>query len=269
MQSYVAILLATGVGVGFASGLLGVGGSFIMVPVIFWLIEAAGFLDVAMKVALGTSLLVVLPTAMSGVWRHNKKHAVLWKAALVLGSCGLAGALAGSTLAAHLPGHILKVGFGGLLLAAALWMSLGKVVKPASEVKEAKVKLSTLAACGFPMGIISGLAGIGGGMVMVPAMVLALGFPMHLAVGTSTAAIIFTSLGGIIGYIINGVGVPGIPPHSIGYINLPIWLCLAATSVPMAQLDARTAHALPAKQLRYIFVALTIYLGLRMVGVLS
>ena len=269
MQSYVAILLATGVGVGFASGLLGVGGSFIMVPVIFWLIEAVGFPDVAMKVALGTSLLVVLPTAMSGVWRHNKKHAVLWKAALVLGLCGLAGALAGSTLAAHLPGHVLKIGFGGLLLAVALWMGLGKVLKPASEVNEPKVKSSTLAACGFPVGLISGLAGIGGGMVMVPAMVLALGFPMHVAVGTSTAAILFTSLGGVTGYIVNGIGVPGIPPHSIGYINLPVWLCLAATSVPMAQLGARTAHTVPAKQLRYIFVALTIYLGLRMVGVLS
>jgi uncharacterized protein len=269
MQSYVAILLATGVGAGFASGLLGVGGSFIMVPVIFWLIEAVGFPDVAMKVALGTSLLVVLPTAMSGVWRHNKKHAVLWKAASVLGSCGLAGALAGSTVAAHLPGYVLEVGFGGVLLAVALWMGLGKTLKPASEVKEPRVKSSTLAACGFPIGIISGLAGLGGGVVMVPVMVMALNFPMHLAVGTSTAAMLFTSLGGIIGYVVNGIGVPGIPPYSTGYINLPVWLCLAATSVPMAQLGARTAHVLPAKQLRYVFVALTTYLGLRMIGVLS
>ena len=241
-----------------------------MVPVMYWVIEAMGIpADAAIRIAFGTSLMVILPTAMSGAWRHNKKHAVLWKAALIMGPCGLAGALVGSSLAAHLPGNALKVGFGGLLLAAALWMSLGKILKPASEVKEPKSKLSSLVACGFPTGVVTGLVGVGGGSVMVPVMIMALGFPMHLAVGTSTAAIMFTSLGGVIGYIVNGIGVSGLPPHSIGYINLTVWLCLVVGSIPMAQLGARAAHALPAKQLRYIFIALMVYLGLRMVGVLS
>jgi uncharacterized membrane protein YfcA len=98
-------------------------------------------------------------------------------------------------------------------------------------------------------------------------LVLALNFPMHIAVGTSMASIIFTSLGGIIGYIINGLGVPGLLPYSIGYVNLPIWLCLAATSIPLAQLGAKAAHVLPAKPLRYIFIAFMVYVGLRMIGV--
>jgi len=63
--------------------------------------------------------------------------------------------------------------------------------------------------------------------------------------------------------------VPGLPPYSIGYINLPMWLCLAGMSVPLAQLGAKTAHALPAKQLRYIFIAVMVYIGLRMMGVFS
>jgi uncharacterized membrane protein YfcA len=58
-----------------------------------------------------------------------------------------------------------------------------------------------------------------------------------------------------------------LPPYSIGYINGLMWLCLVTTSIPMAQLGAKLAHALPAKQLQYIFIALMIYLGLKMLGV--
>jgi len=267
--TYISILLATGAGAGFASGLLGIGGGFIMVPVMYSVIGAMGFPDIAMKVALGTSLLVILPTAMSGAWRHNKKKAVQWKTALVLGLCGLGGGLAGSTLATHLPERALKTGFGGLVLAIAIWMGLGMMPKLAKQRTEPKDNPRLLPALGFPIGMVSGFTGLGGGALIVPALVLALDFPMHMAVGTSVTAIILTSLGGITGYIIHGIGMPGLLPYSIGYINLPIWLCLAGMSVPLAQLGAKTAHALPAKQLRYIFIALMVYIGLRMIGVFS
>ena len=267
--TYISILLATGAGAGFASGLLGVGGGFIMVPVMYSVIGAMGFPDIAMKVALGTSLLVILPTATSGAWRHNKKKAVRWKTALVLGLCGLGGGLAGSTLATHLPERALKTGFGGLVLAMAIWMGLGMMPKLAKQRTEPKDNPRLLPALGFPIGMVSGLTGLGGGALIVPALVLALNFPMHMAIGTSVTAIILTSIGGIIGYIIHGIGVSGLLPYSIGYINLPIWLCLAGMSVPLAQLGAKTAHALPAKQLRYIFIALMVYIGLRMIGVFS
>lgn len=266
--TYISILLATGAGAGFASGLLGVGGGCIMVPVMYSVIGAMGFPDIAMKVALGTSLLVILPTAMSGAWRHNKKKAVRWKTALVLGLCGLGGGLAGSTLATYLPERALKAGFGGLVLAIAIWMGLGMMPKLAKQRAEPKDNPWLLPALGFPIGMVSGLTGLGGGALIVPALVLALDFPMHMAIGTSVSAIILTSLGGITGYIIHGIGVPGLP-YSIGYINLPMWLCLAGMSVPLAQLGAKTAHALPAKQLRYIFIALMVYIGLRMIGVFS
>jgi uncharacterized membrane protein YfcA len=239
-----------------------------MVPVSCWLILAMGVpQDIAIKIAIGTSLLVILPTAISGTWRHNKKKAVHWKTALTLGLCALVGALVGATLAAHLPGEILEKGFGGLVLAIALWMGMGLMPKLSRENKELRENLWLVAACGFPIGMISGLTGLGGGAVIVPILVLALNFPMHIAVGTSVASIIFASIGGIVGYIINGLGVSGLLPYSLGYINLPIWLCLAATSIPMAQLGARAAHALPAKPLRYLFIAFMVYSGLRMIGV--
>ena len=239
-----------------------------MVPVSYWLILAKGVSpEIAMKIVIGTSLLVILPTAISGSWQHNKKKAVRWKTALVLGSCGLVGALVGATLAARLPGRILEVGFGGLVLAVALWMGLGLMPKLARRAEDPRENSIITAACGFPIGMVTGLTGLGGGALIVPTLVLGLNFPIHVAIGTSVACIIFTSLGGIAGYIVNGLGVSGLPSHSIGYVNLPIWLCLAATSIPLAQLGARAAHALPARPLKYIFIAFMVYTGLKMIGV--
>jgi len=86
-------------------------------------------------------------------------------------------------------------------------------------------------------------------------------------VATSLAAIIFTSLGGITGYIINGLNITNLPAYSIGYVYLPAWFLLAVTSITMAQVGAITTHKLPAKQLRYIFVVLLFFIGLRMLGI--
>ena len=266
----IIILLAAGAGTGFTSGLLGIGGGAVMVPVIYWLVLTMNIPpDIAIRIAFGTSLLVILPTVISGSWRHSKKKAVRWKIALILGSCALIGGLVGATLAAHLPEKILKLGFGALVLAIALWMGLGMMPKLRREEAEQRENLGLVAAFGFPIGMVSGLTGLGGGVLIVAVLVLGLNFPMHTAVGTSVAAIILTSLGGIIGYIVNGLGISGLPPYSLGYVSLPIFLCLVATSIPMAQLGARAAHALPAKPLKYIFIAFLIYAGLEMIGVIS
>jgi uncharacterized protein len=268
--SDILILLAAGAGTGFASGLLGIGGGAVMVPVSYWLILAMNVPpDIAIRIAFGTSLLVILPTVISGSWRHNKEKAVRWKTALILGACGLIGGLVGASLAAHLPERILRLGFGALVLAIALWMGLGMMPKLRRENAEQRENLALVAACGFPIGVVSGLTGIGGGVLIVAVLVIGLNFPIHVAVGTSVASIILASLGGILGYVINGLGVSGLLPYSLGYVNLPIWVCLVATSIPMAQLGARAAHALPAKPLRYIFIAFLIYAGLEMIGVFS
>jgi uncharacterized membrane protein YfcA len=266
--THISILLAAGVGAGFSSGLLGLGGGAIMVPVSYWLILTMGVSpDIAIRIAFGTSLLVILPTAISGSWSHHKKKAVHWKTALVLGSCALVGALVGATLAAQLPEKVLKIGFGALVLAIALWMGLGITPRVRKEDEGPQENFKLAAACGFPIGMVTGLTGLGGGLLIVPILVLVLNFPIHVAMGTSMASIILASVGGIAGYIVNGLGVAGLLPYSLGYINLPIWLCLTATSTPMAQLGARAAHALPAKPLRYIFITFIVYAGLRMIGV--
>jgi len=239
-----------------------------MVPIGYWVILATGVpTDIAIRMAFGTSLLVILPTAINGARGHNKRKAIHWKIALAFGTAGLVGALAGATLAARLPGEILEMGFGGLVLAIAVWMGLGLMPNLTRNGAEPRENFKLGAACGFIVGVVTGLTGLGGGVLIVPILVLALNFSMHVAVGTSVASIILTSLGGIVGYIANGLGVAGLPPYSIGYLNLPVWLCLAVTSTPLAPLGARAAHVLPAKPLRYIFVAYMVYVGLKMIGV--
>ena len=262
--AHIIILLATGIGVGFASGLLGLGGAFIMAPVQYMIYTDMGFsVDMAIKLAFGTNLLVILPTVLSGAWRHSKRGAVWWRAAIIMGSCGLITAFGGATLATHLPGAALKIAFGAIILLAGVRML---TAKPSTVKGEPKDNPWLWVAWAIPIGMVTGIIGIGGGILAVPVMVLALKFKMHNAVATSLAMMIFTSVGGAIGYIVNGLGVSNLPAYSVGYANLLAWLLLTVTGVGMAQVGAMTAHRLPARQLRYIFIAVVFYMGLKMLG---
>ncbi|MFW6055940.1 MAG: sulfite exporter TauE/SafE family protein [Chloroflexota bacterium] len=268
MLDLIAILVVTGAVVGFAAALLGVGGGFIMVPVMYWAISGTGVADnIALLTTFGTSLLIIVPTVLSSTWRHHQKRAVIWRVAVVIGVCGAVGALGGSTLATYLPVEILKVGFGVLMLLIAARMLVGLDAERAPCELEAPPRTVHMIALGLVMGVISGLTGLGGGALMVPALVLLFRFPMLRAIATSSAAIIFTAPGGIIGYIVNGLGVAGRLPYSIGYVNLAVWLAVVMLSIPMAQLGAKAAHAMDARRLRILFVVLMVYIGLRMIGV--
>ena len=258
-------LLITGLGVGFASGLLGVGGCFIMVPVQFWILQSIGVdPTIAIRIAFGTNLLVVLPTAFSGAMTHHRKGAVFWKAGISFGIAGAIGAFLGAFIASHLPGKVLTVAFGIAVILGAIRML---TAKPPKISEEPSKSIAVFILWGIPLGIVSGIIGIGGGVLMIPIMVFFLRFKMHQAVGTSTALMIFTAIGGSLSYLLNGLGVEGLPPYSTGYLNWLQWILLAGCSIPMAIVGAKTAHRLPAKQLRYIFIAVMLYMGLKMIGV--
>jgi uncharacterized membrane protein YfcA len=261
----IIVLALTGVAVGFAEGLLGVGGCFIMVPVTFFVFKEMGYGDIALKLAFGSNLLVVFPTAISGAWAHTKKEAVWWKAGVVLGVCAAIGAIIGATITSQfLSETILKPLFGLVVGVGALRMLAWKPPKTEEDPKE---DILLWACCGFPIGILCGMLGLGGGIITVPLLAIGLKFRMHHAVGTSLSMMIFTSIAGSIGYLINGLSVPNLPPFSVGYINLLAWACLALASIPVAQIGARTAHELPAKKLQYVFIAVMFYVALKMVGV--
>ncbi len=261
---HIIILLVTGAVAGFAGGLLGLGGAFIMTPVQFMVYTAMGLPeDLAIKTAFGTSLLVVLPTAISGAWRHHRNKAVWWRAGIVMGLCSMVSALGGATLATHIPGMTLRIAFGAVILLTAVRMVTAREPKYKIEAVD-NPWLWILWA--IPLGFVSGIFGIGGGIIMVPVLVLALRFEMHYAIGTSMAIIMIASIGGILGYIINGIGVADRLSWSLGYVNLTSWLLLVVPSTIMAQVGAATAHKLPRKLLIYIFTIILLYMGLKLLA---
>ncbi len=263
----VIVLLVTGIGVGFASGLLGVGGGFIMTPVQYMIFTNMGLpTDMAIRLAFGTTLLVVFPTAVSGAWQHSRKGAVLWRAAIIMGIFGALAAFGGATLATYLPGAALKTAFGAIVLLSSIRML---IAGPRVTEQPPKCSAGRLVARSIPIGILTGILGIGGGILMVPLMVLVLKFKMHNAIATSLAAVTFISLGGVIGYVMNGIHISDLPAYSIGYVNLASWSLLVVGSVGMAQVGAITAHLLPARQLSYLFIAVMLYMGLKMLGVFA
>ncbi|UEC42029.1 MAG: putative membrane transporter protein [Methanothrix sp.] len=284
---FALVLVVTGVAAGFASGMLGVGGGFIMVPVQIWVLTSLGVEPtMAIRISFGTALAVALPTAVNGAFGHHRRGAVVPRAALLLGVAGFAGAFFGGAVAAVAPGEVLRVAFGLVVIAAAVRMATAPDPKFAGrrhisgddEVARGgggyglggggalSRSDGVYLLLGLPIGFISGLVGIGGGLMMVPVLSMAMGFGIHRAVGTSTTAIILTSSGGVLSYVYHGLAVPGLPPFSLGYVNLLQAALLAGASIPMAWAGVRAAHRLPADRLRGVFSLVMVYIGLEMMG---
>lgn len=238
-----------------------------MIPVQFFILKTIGIdPTIAIRVAFGTNLLVVLPTALSGAFRHHKKAVVFWKEAIILGIIGAFAGFGGAALASHLPGNILTKIFGAAILLGALRMITAKPIRVEGGVSKNMV---AYIFWGIILGFITGLVGIGGGVLIIPVMLIFLNFNMHEAVGTSTAMMIFTALGGSIAYAILGWHHAGLPPYSVGYVNLYQWFLLAVTSIPMAQIGAHLAHKIHPTWLKWLFIIVMVYMGLKMVGLFA
>jgi len=262
---YLGILVLTGAFAGIISGLLGVGGGFIMSPVQYWLLQETGLQpDLAIRVALGTSLFVILLNATSVVLKYQQKKAVLWKQAIIMGISGALASFGGAEIASHLPASVLSKIFGVVVIVGALRTYVTPAV---TEMNKMNLNPVSYIFAGILIGLFSGLLGIGGGVLAVPIMLIYLHFDMLKAIGTSAAVIIFTSFGGSIGYIINGWGQPGLPPYSLGYINLLNWILLAIPGFIAARKSAELAHLVKPENLKLIFVVMMTYVGLKMIGV--
>jgi uncharacterized protein len=262
------IFLITGLVIGFLSGLLGIGGGIIMIPVQYWLYTTAFNLnpDTAIKMAFATSLAVILPTAASGVLRHQREGGIYWKAAVTMGIFTSIGSFIGATLASHLPGAALKIAFGIITFLIAirlLTLKVNEIKRPINDNIWLWIGLA------FPIGIITGILGIGGGIFVVPVLILVLGFRLKYAAGTSLAMMLFTSTGGIIGYILNGLQAQNLPNQTIGYIYWPAWIALTIGSLGMVQLGAQVAHKASERLLNSILVTLLFYISLDMLGVIN
>jgi uncharacterized membrane protein YfcA len=256
------ILFFTGIAAGTESGLFGVGGGSLMTPVQFWLYSGGGMdSTLATRLAFGTSLAVIIPTMISGALAHHNHGVVNWRAAIPMGCAAVFGGLSGGMVASHIPGSVLRMFFAVFLLLIAV-----RMVWHLRECKECEIRGSIIQymVIGFFIGVLSGLTGLGGGALLVPVLVILLGYPIHRAVGTSSACLIFSSAGAVTAYIINGWGVAGLPPYSLGYVDLVTFAILAATTIPLSRLGVRYAHACSGRNLQILFAGLLILIGILM-----
>ncbi|MFA4877252.1 MAG: sulfite exporter TauE/SafE family protein [Methanoregula sp.] len=252
-------LFFTGIVAGTVSGAFGVGGGSLMTPVQFWLYTAGGMdSTLATRLAFGTSLAVIIPTMISGALGHHRRGAVDWKAAAPMGLAAIFGGLAGGMAASHIPGGVLRLFFAVFILIMAIRMVW--------QIRECPVcepggSFAWYLVIGFIIGILSGLTGLGGGALLVPILVIFLGYPIHRAVGTSSACLIFSATGAVIAYAINGIGVAGLPAYSIGYIDLVTFAILAVTTIPLARFGVRCAHSCSGRNLQILFAGLLVLIG--------
>jgi hypothetical protein len=185
--------------IGLSLGLLGGGGSILTVPV---LVYVFGY---PVKEAVPLSLVVVGVTSAFGSANHQRQGNIRWDAVVAFGPPAILGALAGARLGVAVPGRWQLAIFAVLMAAASISMLFGPTLwgapsGPAEPTRPRRV-WAAIAALGAAVGVITGLVGIGGGFLYVPALVLLGGVAMKQAVGTSLVLIVASCLSGLLGYL--------------------------------------------------------------------
>jgi uncharacterized protein len=246
-------LLLLGMGTGFLAGLLGIGGGMLMVPFITLILSGRGVgADLAVKMAIATSMATIIFTSVSSVRAHHARRAVRWDIVKRLAPGIVIGSIVASLgVFALLKGSFLAVFFGLFVGFSATQMFLDKKPKPTRQMPGTGGQL----AAGGVIGFLSGLVGAGGGFVSVPFMTWC-NVAIHNAVATSAALGFPIAVSNVTGYVISGMRVEGLPAGSFGYIWLPALVVIALASVFTAPLGARAAHALPVGRLKRIFASI-------------
>jgi uncharacterized membrane protein YfcA len=249
----IAELAALGLGTGFLAGLLGIGGGMLMVPFITIIMGHRGVAsDLAVKMAIATSMATIIFTSVSSVRAHHKRGAVRWDIVRRLAPGIVIGSLLGSLgVFALLKGTVLAIVFALFVGFSATQMFLDRKPKPTRQMPGTAGQLSAGGAIGF----ISGLVGAGGGFVSVPFMTWC-NISIHNAVATSAALGFPIAVANVLGYVVSGQSVQGLPGGSFGYIWLPALAVIAVCSVLTAPLGAKAAHNLPVKKLKRVFASI-------------
>ncbi|EHP86135.1 sulfite exporter TauE/SafE family protein [Methanotorris formicicus] len=260
-----SIFVLLGIVVGILSGLLGVGGGFIVVPS---LIYAFDYLNIsenfAVKMAFGTSLFVVFITSLVGAYKHSKFKNVDWKSAALMGMMGMVGSyISGTIVVNYLSGGLLKIIFGVILIAISINMIRCPKIREIEDF--VKPNLIPLIVCGFLIGILTGMVGLGGGVIAIPVMILFLKFPIKKAIGTSLGMIILTSFGGLIPYLSANPNIDSVDLYNVGYVSLLVGLCIAIPSAMFSSYGVRLSTKLDAVILRRIFGIVLFLVGLNLI----
>lgn len=179
-----ALGLASGSLVGFSLGLVGGGGSILAVPLLVYVVGVAN-----PHVAIGTSAIAVAANAAANLANHARAGNVKWRCASVFAAAGVAGAFLGSSLGKMIDGHKLLALFAVVMMVVGALMLKGRSGKGEPSVRLSRENLPKLLASGLAAGALSGFFGIGGGFLIVPALIVATGMPILYAVGSSLVAV--------------------------------------------------------------------------------
>lgn len=255
----IPLLLMLGVLSGVLAGLLGIGGGIVLVPGLYHLFHHLGYdQDILMHLAVGTSLAIIIPTGLSSARSHAKKGAVDMGLVRMIGFGLVIGVMAGTFVAGNISGNSLTVIFAVALAFFAILMNIPPRVKDAKPLAQSIASIG-----GLVVGVLSSLMGIGGATLNVPFMTLH-GVPIHRAVGSSSAMGPLIAIPGTIGFAIIGWHVAGLPPLSLGYINMAAFIVIAPASVLAAPLGVMLAHKLNVKHLRIVFSIFLIIVATKM-----
>ncbi len=250
--SLIIAFLILGAATGFAAGLLGIGGGLLLVPFIALLLAAKEVpKELVVHMAIATSLATIMFTSISSVRAHHKRGAVSWNIVKLLAPGIVIGSWIGPWIGKQMSASGLALFFAVFVAFSATQMLIDK--KPAAS-RELPKAPGMLGAGGI-IGVLSGLVGGGGALISVPFMTWS-NVKIHNAVATSAALGFPIALAGTLSNIYYGMGEPGLPAGSLGFIYLPALLVVALASVVTAPLGARTAHSLPVKALKRIFAIL-------------
>ena len=244
-----ALGLASGSLVGFSLGLVGGGGSILAVPLLVYLVGVSD-----PHVAIGTSAIAVAAIARAG----NVK----WRCALVFAFAGVAGALLGSTLGKMVEGQKLLALFAIVMMVVAALMLKGRSGEGEPSVRLNRENLPKLLAWGLATGALSGFFGIGGGFLIVPALIVATGMPILYAVGSSLVAVTAFGLTTAANYALSG------------FVDWSLAALFISGGVLGGLLGARSASSLAGRKgaLNVVFAALifavAIYMLVRSLGLM-
>lgn len=239
-----------GIGIGLLLGLLGGGGSILTVPALVYLLGQ----DVSASAA--TSLIIVGANAVVGAGLHYRSGRVRWKTALVFGAAGFLGALPGARLNHSLPGSVVLLLFGGVMALAAVFMFRKKIFSARvseTDCSSRRYCVTSLLA-GTGVGFLTGLFGVGGGFLIVPALVGALYLSMPQAVATSLAIIALNSVSGLVGHLI------------FGHVELGMAVPLVLGGAVGIALGAMLSGRVPETGLRRMFALMLLLIAIFLVA---
>lgn len=255
-----SVLLVLGAFVGVMAGLLGIGGGLIVVPALLYLLPWAGIpTELSMHMALATSLASIIVTSGSSALNHLKLGNVDIFVVKWLMPGVVIGGFVGANIAEWIPTQYLPRVFGVIVLVLALQMFRSIRVTTTRAMPSSPVTM----LYGTGIGVVSSLAGIGGGSLSVP-FLNRHGVEMRKAIGSSSVCGCVIAIAGMTGFILHGYSVDSLPDYSVGYVYLPALLAIAGTSMLTTRIGARWATTLPTAKLKKIFALFLMFVALSM-----